>query len=244
VDAAAAFLEPVTPRRARVRLPGEKTQKLARALASPSPAAFFDVLRSTGIDPSTMMRDPSRRSESPEHAVAAAADFASEMMHRDLVGYLPDDILVKVDRASMAVGLEARVPLLDLDVVRFATGLPLRFKIRDGQGKWILRKVLARHVPRALFERPKSGFSVPIGDWLRGPLRPWAESLLDPAALAREGILNPGSVQTIWSAHLAGAGGLETRLWTVLMLQAWLDQARPGRSGDPEDAVPSLTSSR
>jgi asparagine synthase (glutamine-hydrolysing) len=143
------------------------------------------------------------------------------MMFYDLVQYLPDDILTKVDRASMAVSLEARVPLLDHEVVEFAWRLPLSWKIRGRTQKWILREVLARHVPRNLFERPKTGFGVPMGQWLRGPLEDWAADLLDENALEAEGIFAPSVVTNTWKAHQAGRGNHEHQLWAILMFQSW-----------------------
>jgi asparagine synthase (glutamine-hydrolysing) len=146
------------------------------------------------------------------------------MMYVDLVTYLQEDILTKLDRASMAVSLEAREPLLDYRLVEFAWRLPLDFKINQGQGKRILRMILSRYVPFKLFERPKMGFSFPLGLWLRGPLRSWVEELLDPAALRQQGIFNPASVLRTWQEHLQGKRGRATELWGILMFQAWQRQ--------------------
>jgi asparagine synthase (glutamine-hydrolysing) len=153
---------------------------------------------------------------------ARLSDFTQRMMFLDLTSYLPDDILVKVDRAAMAVSLETRVPLLDPEVVRFAWRVPLSMKLRDGQGKWLLRQVLYKHVPREFIERPKSGFDVPIGDWLRGPLRDWAESLLDEARIRREGFFDARPIREKWDQHLSGRRDWQGPLWNILMFQAWL----------------------
>jgi asparagine synthase (glutamine-hydrolysing) len=161
------------------------------------------------------------------------ADPIRRMMYRDLVGYLPDDILVKVDRASMAVGLEARVPLLDHRLVEFSLTLPLDLLRREGATKWPLRRILARHVPPALTERPKMGFGVPIDTWLRGGLRDWAESLLDGRRLAEGGLFHPGPIRAAWQAHLDGHRNLQYPLWSVLMFQAWDEEQRAARATPP-----------
>lgn len=150
---------------------------------------------------------------------------AARMMAVDSMTYLPDDILVKVDRAAMAVSLETRALFLDYRVVEFAWSLPMHMKIRGGQGKWILRRLLERHVPSTLFERPKMGFGIPLDDWLRGPLREWAGDLLDGDRLRREAFLQPEPILKTWQAHLKGDGSYGHRLWSVLMFQAWLAEA-------------------
>jgi asparagine synthase (glutamine-hydrolysing) len=150
------------------------------------------------------------------------ADIAHSQMYLDFISYLPDDILVKVDRAAMGVSLETRVPFLDHRVIEFAWQLPLAMKIREGQGKWLLRQLLYRHVPAQLVERPKTGFGVPIDAWLRGPLKHWAQELLDPARLAREGFLRPEPVTRLWQEHLSGRANRQHALWNVLMFESWL----------------------
>ena len=161
------------------------------------------------------------------------AEPAHRIMLWDGLTRLPDEMLHKVDRAAMAVGLETRAPFLDHRVAELAWTLPLDLKVRGGTGKWILRRLLDRHVPRPLVERPKAGFDVPIEAWLRGPLRDWAEELLNESTLRAQGYLDPAAIRQIWLEHLAGRRNWRKRLWTVLMFQAWLSQRAiaPGMSG-------------
>jgi asparagine synthase (glutamine-hydrolysing) len=151
-----------------------------------------------------------------------SGDFASAMMEHDALTYLPDDIMVKVDRASMAVSLECRAPFLDLEVAEFAWRVPLQHKVQDRQGKLLLRSLLYKYLPPHLFERPKAGFSLPLGEWLRGPLRDWAESLLDENLLRQQGYLKSTSIRKRWNQHLTGHRNWSASLWQVLQFQAWL----------------------
>ena len=151
------------------------------------------------------------------------SDPVARMMALDALTYLPDDILVKVDRAAMAVSLETRAPLLDKDVVEYALNMPLHLKIRDGKGKWALRQVLSRYVPDSLVDRPKKGFSIPLDNWLRGPLRQWAEELISEQRLRDEGFFNPQPIRQAWQQHLSGKANNAHRLWSILMFQAWLE---------------------
>ncbi|WP_140632990.1 asparagine synthase (glutamine-hydrolyzing) [Methylibium rhizosphaerae] len=202
---------------------GEKIHKGARAMCSPALDALYLELVSQWSDPASLVRGGTEPATVLTQADPALASLAGvpRMMALDLLTYLPDDILAKVDRAAMSVSLETRVPMLDHRVIEFAWRLPMEHKIRDGVSKWALRQVLYRHVPRALLERPKMGFGVPIDHWLRGPLRDWAEALLDPRQLEAGGLLDPAPVRRAWAEHLQGVANRQHQLWNVLMFQAW-----------------------
>ncbi|MBT8763041.1 asparagine synthase (glutamine-hydrolyzing) [Desulfohalobiaceae bacterium Ax17] len=219
-------LEPILPGKVGQRFPGDKLHKLAEILAVENPEAMYRglvshwkkpaTIVSGAVEPLTVLTDSKRWANLP--------DFTLRMMFLDLVSYLPDDILVKVDRASMGVSLEARVPFLDHRVVEFAWRVPLSLKVKNGQGKWILRRVLYKYLPKELVERPKMGFGVPLADWLRGPLRDWAESLLNEARLKQEGFFNPAPIRQKWHEHLSGKRNWQYYLWDILMFQAWLER--------------------
>jgi len=213
---------PVVP----VARPGDKAHKLAarlrevRGLDDLYLSLISDwpghrITRGLVVPPATVMDDPlpASLSDDPE----------GRMMVQDMRCYLPDDILCKVDRAAMAVALETRVPFLDPEVLALSARLPPAMKLRDGKGKWALRQVLYRHVPQDLIERPKAGFGIPVGDWIRGPLRPWAEDLLSPASLGRGGLIDPAPIRQVWAEHLSGRRDWTSRLWIVLMLMSWLN---------------------
>lgn len=224
LDPALRLVGRALPPRLQVRTPGNKLRKLGEAL----PVASLDELHSTLV---ALWRDPAELVLGSSGVVFEATSLAPEMlvepvermMFSDTVRYLPDDILVKLDRASMAVSLEARVPLLDRRVVEYAWTLPPDQRLRAGVGKWILRQVLHRYVPAELVDRPKMGFGLPLGDWLRGPLRDWAASLLDPRRIADEGYLASEVVERIWKIHQSGRQDQEHLLWSVLAFEAWLE---------------------
>jgi asparagine synthase (glutamine-hydrolysing) len=205
----------------RNRLLGEKLYKLSLAAASDTPAAIYENLTAVWPDAARAVLGADERGR--HHCSIGADDPTEELMIADASEYLPDDVLVKVDRASMAVSLEARAPLLDHRLFEFATRLPLDFKVRGRTGKIILRNLVYEFVPRKLVDRTKTGFGVPIDSWLRGPLRDWAEELLGASRLARDGYLDPASVRAIWNDHLRGHRQAQHQLWSVLMFNSWLD---------------------
>jgi asparagine synthase (glutamine-hydrolysing) len=204
--------------------------KLQKALRMSGTARSFDDAYVGLLDEWSFEQSPVRGSESgpSDYAFDCGADApdAVRAMYCDAMAYLPGDILCKVDRASMAVSLETRVPFLDHRVADLAARIPIGMKVRGGSGKDILRKLLYRHVPRGLVERPKAGFAVPVGEWIKGPLRGWAEELMEPAAMAAEGWFDPAIVQRRWKDHLTGRRDSTAALWSILMFQAWLCEQR------------------
>jgi asparagine synthase (glutamine-hydrolysing) len=217
------------PSRFRETQAGKRVQKVGRVLMADGPHDLYLRLVSHWNSPEGLVigaKEPSSFAATAAHW-PARGDISSAMMYLDQRTYLPDDILVKVDRASMAVGLEARVPFLDHRVVEFAWRLPLEVKLRNGTGKWILKSLLGRHLPRHLVDHPKMGFGIPLGAWLRGPLSEWAQDLLSEDSLRRSAMLNPAPVRQAWSEHSSGRFDREHLLWTVLMLQSWLAAHQP-----------------
>jgi asparagine synthase (glutamine-hydrolysing) len=209
---------------------GPKMHKLASVLAGePEASAFYRHVVSQWLDPASVVKGGVEPKGLMDDAGLkdVVPDFIERMQYIDTLTYLPDDILTKVDRASMAVSLEARVPMLDHRVVALSWSLPPALKAEDGRGKRVLRRVLDRYVPRALIERPKMGFSVPINAWLRGPLKGWAEALLDERRLAADGIFEPAPIRTRWQEHCAGTQDHQMALWSVLMFQAWKERWLP-----------------
>jgi len=223
------------PRRWRETRAGDKLHRVADLLEC-SPAEMYRALISHWPAPADLVVG-SREPESRLTEIMARSSkrrFEEDMMYWDFLTYLPGDILIKVDRAAMAVSLEARVPMLDHRVIEFAWSLPLRMRVRAGTGKWLLKELLSRYVPRTLTDRPKTGFGIPIDSWLRGPLRDWADSLLDESRLRSEGFLNPGPIRQKWLEHVSGRRNWAYWLWDVIMFQTWHEEQvrRRAHSGD------------
>lgn len=248
-DAIYRRVEPLIPKRLRVGRPGANLHKLADAMGVHGPEELYIRLVSHWESPASIASG----SREPPTIVTDRAQWPSlpsaweHMMYLDLVTYLPGDILVKVDRAAMGVSLETRVPMLDHRVVEFAWRVPLKWKIRDGQGKWLLRQVLYKYLPHELVERPKMGFGVPVDSWLRGPLREWAAALLAPERLRREGFFDPAPINEKWQQHQSGAQNWSYHLWDVLMFQAWIEaqyaQPDAARNFDDGSQRPILAAS-
>ncbi len=211
----------------------EKIKKFISIISSESPEAVYRRLSSHWEKPSEVVLGASEPQTilTDRSSWADLPDFTLRMMFLDLVTYLPDDIFTKVDRASMAVSLESRAPFLDDHrLVEFAWRIPLSYKIQEGQGKWVLRKLLDKYIPGTLFKRPKMGFAIPIDNWLRGPLRNWAESLLNETTLRNQGFFNPVPIRQKWDQHLSGQWNWQYELWDVLMFQAWLNHQQSGEN--------------
>lgn len=233
------FLSPLLERFGTQGTFGDKFYKIADVLTMDGPDALYHRLLSqwehpeqvllSGREADTILTDKDQWPDLP--------GFVERMMSLDTITYLPDDILVKVDRASMGVSLECRAPLLDHRIVEFAWRLPLAMKIRRHSGKWLLRQVLHKYVPPELIDRPKAGFGVPIHDWLRGPLREWADSLLDEVRLRKEGFFHPAAIREKWIEHLSGRRNWFNYLWNILMFQAWLSQENASAYDSQRDVV-------
>ena len=229
-DALGAPLNALLPGTRGIARVGDKAHKLAARLRGVQDMDdLYESLVSEWQDPAQVVRgldgavsEPPSLLDDPLPA-AGVADATLRMMYCDSMSYLPDDILCKVDRAAMATSLETRVPFLDHRVAELAWQLPLSLKVRGNEGKWVLRQVLYKYVPRELIERPKAGFGIPVGAWIRGPLRPWAESLLDEKRLAAEGYFHPAPIRQRWAEHVSGHRDHTPGLWAVLMFQAWLE---------------------
>ncbi len=222
------MLGSIVPQRKMPRTPGDKLHKLADVLAAGSPEEMYLRLVShwheenpvlSGDMLSTVLTDTARWANLPH--------LVQRMQYLDMMSYLPDDILTKVDRAAMGVSLETRVPFLDHRIVEFAWRVPPEMKIRDGKGKWLLRQVLDKYVPSRLVERPKMGFAIPLDNWLRGPLKDWAENLLEEKRLRDDGYLNAQQIRRKWREHVTGKRNWASALWNILVFQAWLDAHHP-----------------
>lgn len=219
---------PLLPGGIRQQNYGNKLHKLAKVLAERSPESMYYNLVSDWMDPSDVVIDSTEPPTlvTDSDSWANLPDYTQRMMFLDMVTYLPDDILTKVDRASMGVSLEVRVPFLDHRVVDFAWRMPLDLKIRNGLGKWLLRQLLYKYIPKELIDRPKAGFGIPIDHWLRGPLRDWAGDLLGETRLRSEGYFRPEPIRKFWEEHLSGRKNRQYYLWNILMFQAWLEKEK------------------
>jgi asparagine synthase (glutamine-hydrolysing) len=217
-------LSGMLPARIRPRMLGEKLHKLAPLLALEGREQYRRVTSHWENPESVAIGGRERPTAIEEEGLEALFnDPVAQMRYLDMATYLPGDILTKVDRASMAVSLETRAPLLDHRLVEWSFRVPTSIHLNNGQGKWLLRQILERRVPRAMFDRPKMGFGIPVGDWLRGPLREWAEDMLSERRLRDGGIVRPEPVRALWAQHLVGTVNAQYQLWPVLMLVAWCD---------------------
>lgn len=223
----AQLLEPILPKSLQTRRAGDQVAKIARIVGAASLDDLYRLLCSIDSTPSDSViagNEAVSWADREMKTIGSPLDPLDRMMLADSLSYLTDDILHKVDRAAMSVSLETRVPFLDKDVVEFAARVPPSMKIRNGRGKWLVRQVLYKHVPATLIDRPKTGFSIPLDQWLRGPLKSWASDLLAPERLRRQGLFNAGRVELMLGEHMSGRRNYGYWLWNVLMAQAWHDE--------------------
>jgi len=233
-DSAAEGMAALLPKRMRPKRPAQALKRLGQLFAESQPGEFYRQMVSVWTEPELLVpgaREPTIQFSDPSLS-RAVPNIAERMMLIDTMLYLPDDLLAKVDRASMAVSLEVRVPLLNHYIVEYAWRLPLRMKLRGNITKWAMREILYRHVPKALIDRPKQGFTPPLDEWLRGPLRDWTGDLLSPETLRSDGYLDPAAVDARWREHREGQWNWGYSLWNVAMFQAWLAQERSPLTGD------------
>ena len=226
LDQIFSLISDYLPHNYRFKNVGSKLLKLSSTLQSTSPEALYEILISHWNEPEQLVIgcQKNMKISAFEETFEKDSDFRVQMMKLDAVSYLPDDIMVKVDRAAMSCSLETRMPFLDPEVMKLAWRLPMDVKIRGGVGKWCLREILYRRVPRELVDRPKMGFGVPIGDWLKGPLRGWAEEMLDKNRIEQAGYLDVGIVRKTWEEHLSGKNDWQYHLWDILMFESWREQ--------------------
>ena len=238
-NGAIAPIQHFIPAKRRLANPGDRLHKLAGILGATTPDDLYRRLVSHWQSPMTVVRRSTELETALERLPPGIDPMVARMMILDQMSYLPDDILVKVDRAAMGVSLETRAPFLDHRVVEFAWRVPLSAKLRDGRGKWLLRQVLDSYVPRSLIERPKMGFGVPIDHWLRHELREWAEDLLEAGRLRHEGFFDAALIRAKWDEHRSGRRNWQYLLWPVLMFQAWLAEERAAAPALRHDTVAS-----
>jgi asparagine synthase (glutamine-hydrolysing) len=224
------LVKPLLPNSIHFTMPGDRIHKLAHLIGARSVNDLYLDMVSNWLSPETIVKNVTEPSTPLTEAQKnpPTNDSIAAMMFYDTISYLPDDILVKVDRASMAVSLESRIPFLDHRIVEFAWRLPLFMKLHHGKGKRLLRNILYKYVPPALIERPKTGFGVPIDSWLRGPLRDWAEDLLSVQRIQGDGFFHPSPIRKTWEEHLSGKRNWQYRLWHILMFQSWYDRWEKG----------------
>lgn len=220
-----SFITPLLPKKFRIPAAGDALYKVALTLAARKPEEAYAKLASHWDNPEKIVAGANERNFPGINLGGSTniKDFVQQMMYQDTINYLPNDILTKVDRAAMSVSLETRIPFLDHQLLEFAWKIPLSMKIRQGEGKWILKQVLYKYVPKKLIERPKQGFGIPLDTWLRGPLQNWAENLLNKKRLEQAGLLNAGPIRQKWAEHLSGKRNWQYQLWDILMFEAWLD---------------------